>query len=205
MALLVVRVLLNLLGPPITILPTAKTRGGENSRFESDREAADRLLLFEAPGKVFPYFGYSFEVPWNASFKTRKSPDRSTKSGIVRLKFDSGQNLLLIAPANQTGLLTELVQDQSLHMENLRPIFGDLMNRSAYDQYSALLNTSPSTIRAFGPRSEAVRGVTPLTIKSIALPASLETGAFAFNYPTSAGSKSVTLEKRNVSIWKFLM
>jgi len=73
----------------------------------------------DAPGTVLSYFDYSFEVPWNASFKTKGSQKGSTKGGIMELKFDSGQSLLLIAPANQNGLLSELVQDQSLHMENL--------------------------------------------------------------------------------------
>jgi hypothetical protein len=141
----------------------------------------------DAPGTVLSYFDYSFEVPWNASFKTKGSQKGSTKGGIMELKFDSGQSLLLIAPANQNGLLNELVQDQSLHMENLGLIFGNLMNRSPYDQYSALLSTSPSTIRAFGPRPEAVRGVTLLTIKAIALPAGLQTGAFSFQLPDKRG------------------
>jgi len=208
MALLVVlTVLLKLLGPPITIFFTARWEAKKIPAVKVTAQPLTDYSVSEAPGKVFSYFGYSFEVPWNASFKTRESPDRSTKSGIVHLKFDSGQNLLLIAPANQTGLLTELVQDQSLDMENLRPIFGDLTNRSAYDQYSALLNTSPSTIRAFGPRSEAVRGVTLLTIKAIALPANLETGAFAFQLPDKRGfqigdprkSKRIDLEVLDVN------
>lgn len=87
-------------------------------------------------------------------------------------------------------------------MENLRLVFGDLVNRSPYDQYSALLNTSPATIRAFGPRPEAVRGVTLLTIKAIALPAGIETGAFSFQLPDKRGfqigdplrSRSIDLE-----------
>jgi hypothetical protein len=62
-----------------------------------------------------------------------------------------------------------------------------ISNHSAYDQYSALLNTSPSTIRAFRRRAEAVRGVTLLTIKAIALPASLETGVFSFELPDKRG------------------
>jgi hypothetical protein len=72
-------------------------------------------------------------------------------------------------------------------MKNLGPIFGDLMNRSAYDQYAALLNTTPSSIRAFGPRAEATRGVTLLTIKAIAVGPGLETGVFTFEFPDKRG------------------
>lgn len=122
----------------------------------------------------------------------------------MELKFDSGQTLLLLAPSDQSGLLRELVQDQSMHMENLGLILGDLINGSAYDQYSALLNTSPSTIRAFGPRREAIRGETLLTIKAIAFPASLESGAFAFQFPDKRGFQLGDPRKsRNINLRVF--
>ena len=120
----------------------------------------------------------------------------------MQLKFDSGQNVTFIVPGNQAGLLTELVDDPSLKMGDSRAIFGDLVNRSAYDQYGALLNTTPRTIRAFGPRGDAVRDVTLLTIKAIAFGPGLESGAFSFELPDKHGfqigdpqkSKRVDLE-----------
>jgi hypothetical protein len=110
----------------------------------------------ERPKKAEPPKFAEFEVPWNTSFK-QKGPG---KSSLVQFQFDSGQNVTFIVPANQGGLLTEMVQDDSLKMRDLQLIFGDLMDRSAYDQYGALLNTTPRSIRAFGPRAEAVRGIT---------------------------------------------
>lgn len=136
----------------------------------------------DAPGTVLSYFGYEFEVPWNAGFK-----EKAFGKGIVQLEFQSGQNVTFIVPTNQGGLLTEIVQDESMHMKNLQVVFGDLMNRSAYDQYAALLNTTPSSIRAFGPRAEATRGVTLLTIKAIAVGPGLETGVFSFELPDKHG------------------
>jgi hypothetical protein len=64
------------------------------------------------------------------------------------------------------------------------------------------LNTTPDSIQAFGPRAEAVRGVTLLTIKAIAFGPGLESGAFSFNLPGKRGfqigdpqkSKRVDLE-----------
>ncbi|MGH9703191.1 MAG: hypothetical protein ACRD4K_07435, partial [Candidatus Acidiferrales bacterium] len=97
------------------------------------------------------------------------------------------QNITLCVPTNQEGLLTEIVQDQSLNMASFRLVFGDLTNRSAYDQYAVLLNTTPRSIRAFGPRAEAVRGITLLTIKGIALGPGLETGVFSFEWPDKRG------------------
>jgi hypothetical protein len=149
------------------------------------------------PGMTISYFGYEFEVPWNTSFK-----QKALGKGLVQLQFDSGQNVTFIVPANQSGLLTEIVQDPSLKMRDLQLIFGDLMNRSAYDQYGALLNTTPRSVRAFGPRTEAVRGVTLLTLKAITFGPGLETGAFAFDLPGKRGfqigdpnkSKRVDLE-----------
>ncbi|HEV2297172.1 MAG TPA: hypothetical protein VGR72_01495 [Candidatus Acidoferrales bacterium] len=185
--LIILTVLLRFLGPPITIYFMVRWEAKKIPAVSVTPQLLTDYSVTDAPGTAVSYFGYSFEVPWDASFKTKGSQKGSTKGGIMKLTFDSGQILLLIAPANQSGLLTEIVQDRSLSMENLRPVFGDLMNRSAYDQYSALLNASPSSIRAFGPRVDAVRGVSLLTIKAIALPAGLETGAFSFQLPDKRG------------------
>jgi hypothetical protein len=141
----------------------------------------------EVPGTELPSFGYRFEVPWKGKFKTKGTKKESGPSGMMQIQFESGQNLLLIAPEGQSGLLSEFVHDKSMHMDSMQLVFGDLTKRSAYDQYSALLNTAPSTIRAFGPRVEAVRGITLLTIKAIAVPASLETGVFPFEFPDKRG------------------
>jgi hypothetical protein len=185
--LLLLNVLYNLLGPPIGIVLTTRWEARKIPLVKVTPQPLTDYSVSDAPGRRLSYLGYSFEVPWTASFKTKGSENGSITGGMMELKFDSGQILLLMAPSDQSGLLSELVRDQSMHVENLRFVFGDLIYRSAYDQYSALLNTSPSTIRAFGPRREAIRGTTLLTIKAIALPASLESGAFAFQFPDKRG------------------
>lgn len=188
-------VLANVLGPPVGIFLTARMEARKVPAVNTAARPLADYSVSNSPGTRLSYFGYELEVPWNTSVKEKK-----VGKNLVELKFDSGQNLILIVTANQNGLLTEIVQDQSLN--NLQPIFGDLMNRSAYDQYGALLNTTPGSIRAFGPRSEAVRGVTLLTIKAIAFGPGLETGAFSFDLPGERGfqigdpqkSKRVDLE-----------
>jgi hypothetical protein len=185
--LFLLTVLFDVLGPPIGILLTTRWEAKKIPAVEITPEPLRDYSVSNAPGRALSYLGYSFEVPWTASFKTKGSENRSIKGGFMELTFDSGQTLLLLAPSDQSGLLDELVRDQSMHMEELRFVFGDLIYRSAYDQYSALLNTSPSTIRAFGSRREAIRGETLLSIKAIALPSSLESGAFAFQFPDKRG------------------
>jgi hypothetical protein len=178
----ILNVLIVLLGPPIGIFFTAKWEARKVPAVKvAPRPLSDYCVSTET-GTVLSYFGYEFEVPWNAGFK-----EKVAGRVMVLLKFQSGQDVLFIVPDNQGGLLTEIVQDKSMHMENLGPIFGDLMNRSAYDQYAALLNTTPSSIRAFGPRAEATRGVTLLTVKAIAMGPGLETGVFSFEFPDKRG------------------
>lgn len=138
-----------------------------------------------APGTKLSYFGYSFEVPWTGISKRKESPRNSAQSGLVVLSFASGQTLVFIAPEDQSGLLAEIAHDKDMH--NFGPAFGDLVKRSPYDQYSALLNISPSAIRVFGPAGERGRGLAMLMIKAIALPGSLETGAFSFELPGKRG------------------
>jgi hypothetical protein len=200
--LLLLTVLFNLLGPPIGILIMTRWEAKKIPLVKVTPQLLTDYSVSDAPGRTLSYLGYSFEVPWTTTFKTKGSENGSIKGGIMELKFDSGQTLVVVAPADQSGLLSELVQDKSMHMESLSLAFGDLIHRSAYDQYSALLNISPSTIRAFGPRREAIRGETLLTIKAIAFPASLESGAFAFQFPDKRGfqlgdprkSRSIELE-----------
>jgi len=179
--------LFDLFGPPIGIFLMTKWEAKKIPAVKVTPQPLTDYSVSDAPGRTLSYLGYSFEVPWTASFKTKGSENGSINSGIMELRFDSGQILVLIAPSDQSGLLRELVHDQSMHMENLRLVLGNLVDRSAYDQYSALLSTSPSTIRAFGSRREAIRGETLLTIKAIAFPTSLESGAFTFQFPDKRG------------------
>jgi hypothetical protein len=181
MLLALLTVLINLLGPPISIFFTARWEARKIPGVRVAPQPLSDYSVSDAPGTVLSYFGYEFEVPWKASFKEKVG------KGLVQLKFQSGQDVILIVPDNQGGLLTEIVQDKSMHMDNLGPVFGELMNRSAYDQYAALLNTTPSSIRAFGPRAEATRGVTLLTIKAIAIGPGLETGVFSFEFSDKRG------------------
>jgi hypothetical protein len=134
----------------------------------------------------------------------------SGKERFVHLKFESGQDLIFSVPGNQ-GLLTEIVEDPSLNIGGLRLIFGDLTKRSAYEQYQALLNTTPQDIRPFGPRAEAAGGVAFLTIKAIAFGPGLESGVFSFELPDKRGfqigdpqkSKRVDLvDSHRISTWR---
>lgn len=103
------------------------------------------------------------------------------------LKFKSGQSVIFIAPTNHAGLLTEIVEDQSLQMKGLQPVVDELTKLPAYDQLATLLKTTPSSVRLFEPRAEAVRAETLLMIKAIAFPASLGKGVFSFDLPDKRG------------------
>jgi hypothetical protein len=173
--------LLTLLGPPIGILITKRMEARKVPAVKiAPVELAD-YSVSKSSGTTLSYFGYEFDVPWNANFKQRVG------KGLVEVQFESGQNVIFIVPENQSGLLTEIVEEHSLNMRDLRVVFGDLMKRSAYDQYAVLLNTTPESIQAFGSRAEAVRGVTLLTIKAIAFGPGLESGAFSFDLPGRRG------------------
>jgi hypothetical protein len=174
-------VLFNLLGPPFGILITKRMEARKVPAVKvAPQELAD-YSVSSSSGTTLSYFGYEFDVPWNANFKQKVG------KGLVEIQFESGQNLIFIVPEDQSGLLTEIAEDHSLNMGGLRLVFGDLMKRSAYEQYGVLLNTTPESIQAFGPRAEAVRGVTLLTIKAIAFGPGLKSGAFSFDLPGKRG------------------
>lgn len=178
----VLTTLFALLGPPLTIFFMTRSIAKKLPYVWVTQQPLLNYDVSAAPGTKLSYFEYNFEVPWTGGFK-----ERGGQNGIVELKFDSGQTLLFMAPKNHAGLLSEIVGDPSMHMNNLQPVFGELTNRSPYDQYAALLNTTPSSIHAFGPRAEAVRNETLLTIKALSSPAMLKTGAFSFDLPETHG------------------
>src|ERR1700719_113125 len=185
-------ILSELLGPPIGIFITTRMEAKRVPAVKIPTQALSDYSVSDAPGTALSYFGYEFEVPWKTSFTEKKAG-----KSLVHLKFQSGQDVLFIVPQNQGGLLTEIVQDQSLRMCDLELVFGDLTNRSAYDQYEVLLNTTPQSIRAFGPRADAVRGATLLTIKAIAVGPGLETGVFSFAFPGKHGFQIGDPQKAN--------
>jgi len=188
--------LLSLLGPPIGILVTTRMEARKVPALKVAPLKLANYSVSNSSGTTLSYFGYEFDVPWIANFKQKVGKN------LVEVQFESGQNVIFIVPENQSGLLTEIVEDRSLNMGDLRLVFGDLMKRSAYDQYGVLLSTTPESIQAFGPRAEAVRGVTLLTIKAIAFGPGLESGAFSFDLSGKRGfqigdpqkSKRVDLE-----------
>jgi len=188
--LVVLDILISLLGPPIGIFFSARLMAHKvPALWQTPKPQADRSIS-SAPGATFAYFGYQFEVPWNSAFQTRRSKQEENapaKGGMVQILFDSGQSVLFIVPIDQKGLLTEIVEDPSLSFQSSRVLLGSLIDASPYDQYSALLNTTPSSIRAFGPRAEAVRGMVLLTFKGIAPPGNLESGLFSFEWPGKRG------------------
>jgi hypothetical protein len=174
-------VLFTLLVPPFGILITKRMEARKVPAVKvAPQELAD-YSVSSSSGTTLSYFGYEFDVPWNANFKQKVG------KGLVEIQFESGQNLIFIVPENQSGLLTEIVEDHTLNMRDLQLVFGDLMKRSAYEQYGVLLNTTPESIQTFGPRAEAVRGVTLLTIKAIAFGPGLKSGAFSFDLPSKRG------------------
>jgi hypothetical protein len=180
MLVVLLAVLLNLLGPPIGFLITARLIG----RRAPEVKVFPKPLLSYSESEsaaTLSENGYQFQAPWKLSKRVQK-----VVNGPVALVFEPGQALLLFTPANQ-GLLTNVAQDNSMHIDNLPVVMGDLMNRTPYEQYEALLTTTPSKIHAFGPRKDAVRSLMLLTFKAIAPGPGLGTGAFSFDLPDKHG------------------
>src|SRR6267143_856986 len=64
-------VLFMLLGPPIGIFLTARWEARKVPGVRVASQPLTDYSVSDAPGTVLSYFGYLFEVPWNASFKQR--------------------------------------------------------------------------------------------------------------------------------------
>jgi hypothetical protein len=197
LAIALLSFLITLLGPLIGIQLMARRIAQQIPGVNSAPRRLVDYSISDGPQATVAYFGYQFEIPWGTSVE-----QKVLGNGLVELEAGSGHSVIFIVPTNQSGLLTEFVRSQPPHLDSSQSIFGELMNRSAYDQYAALLNTTPKSIHAFGSRAEAVRGSTLLMLKSIAFPSEIETGVFSFELPDKRGfqigdprkSKRVDLE-----------
>jgi hypothetical protein len=170
-----------LLGPPLMILYTIRRETKAFPAINVTPHPLTDYSVSDAPGKTISYFGYEFTIPWNTNFKERGG------NGIMALMFETGQSLVLFVSPNKDGILTESAKDPSMHMEAMHAIFPELIKRSAYDQFAALYSTSPASIHAFGSRANSYRGMTLLTMKTIAAPAALQTGMFSFDFSGKRG------------------
>lgn len=178
-------------GPPLMILYTIRRETKAFPAINVTPHPLTDYSVSDAPGKTISYFGYEFTVPWNTNFTEKGG------NGIAGLKFESGQNLILFVSPNTDGLLSECAKDPSMHMKALRDIFPELIKRSAYDQFAALYSTTPSNIHAFGSRADSYRGMTLLTMKTIAAPAALQTGMFSFDFSGKRGFQIGDPQKSN--------
>jgi len=111
-------VLFELLGPPVGFFVTSRWEARKVPWLKVSPTPLVNYSVSDAPGTALQYFGYEFEVPWNAPCKRKAFG----KGGLVQLQFQSGQSVTFIVPGNQNGLLTEIVQDESLHMNDLQVI-----------------------------------------------------------------------------------
>src|SRR6266849_4450419 len=64
-------VLINLLGPQVSFFLTTRMEGRRFPAVKIATEALADYSVSNSPGTALSYFGYSFEIPWNASFKQK--------------------------------------------------------------------------------------------------------------------------------------
>ena len=102
--------LFTLLAPPFGILITKKMEARKVPAVNVAPLKLADYSVSNSSGKTLSYFGYEFDVPWSANFKQKVG------KGLVEVQFESGQNVIFIVPENQSGLLTEIVEDHSLNM-----------------------------------------------------------------------------------------
>jgi hypothetical protein len=199
----VVIVLINLVGTGIGVFAITTMEARKVPGVKTAVQALTDYSVNSSLGTTLSYFGYEFQVPWtgNYTLKGNLTLKVIAEGGLVAIKFASGQDLVFMIPGDQKGLLTELAQDKLLGVRNPK-IFGDLLKRSPYDQFQAILNTTPASIHMFRNQADGVRGAILLTIKAIAVGPGLETGAFSFELRNKRGfqigdphkSKHVQLE-----------
>jgi hypothetical protein len=180
MLVVIIVILLNLLGPPIGMFVYARWMARKRPGVSVAPMPLGDYSVAQ-PRDSLTYRGFQFQVPWRGPVH-----EKMGKTGPVGLTFESGQALILFTPANQ-GFFTEIAQDKSMGGDSLPLVMGDLMRLSPHDQYAAMLATTPSSVRAFGPRRIAVRDSMILMFKALSLGPGLESGVYSIDLPDRNG------------------
>jgi hypothetical protein len=124
------------------------------------------LSLNLNPGTKLSHNGYVFEVPWTDldETKSKKFPNSS------RFAFRSGYVVVVFGPnAPDKGLMTTVQKSfGSLNSDAMVQIFGPETTRSNYQFEKTLLEETPSQLKPWTNRPEAIRTSFLLLIKGIA-------------------------------------
>lgn len=133
----------------------------------------------QAPGTTLSYYGMAFQVPWQGIVKQRVAKN------ITALNFASGQAIMIWAPTGKDGFLNQAARDSTTGSPSVRATLQGDLTTPPYQQYSSLLNITPSQIRPFTSPRTAGRGFLLLFFKAIAV--NLHSGAYEFHTPALRG------------------
>lgn len=177
-------VLASYLGPPLMFFIIPRWEARKLPHINLTPKPLQEYTVSDAPGALVSIAGYQFEVPGKPTEKKRNDG-----GGFLVLELESRKTIIVYAKAGDgVGLLAELANDKSMSLGNwLRPVLGELLNRSPYEQYAAILNATPSSIHPFGSRRDAMGGIELLTVKAIAPTSGIQDGIFSFGLPDRRG------------------
>ena len=136
--------------------------------------------ISKAPGQKLSYVGYEFEVPWSDldETQTRLHPKDNPDKTKVELRFRSGLRLVIrtIPPGEWAKVLPTTFK---VSAQDLESVFGRETMKSDYNFAKALYEFTPDNMNYWTvSESTSNREELLLTVKSIALPKSAETGIF---------------------------
>lgn len=180
-------------GPPLMFFIIPRWEARKLPHINLTPKPLRDYTVSDAPATLVSVSGYQFEVPGKPTEKKRNEA-----GGILLLELESRKTILVFAKAGDgAGLLTELANDKSMSLGNwLRPVLGELLNRSPYEQYAAILNATPSSIHPFGSRRDAIGGIELLMVKGIAPTSGIQDGIFSFGLPDRRGFQLGDPQKR---------
>ena len=177
-ALAVVFVGLNWLAPVALSFYAAKKAPAVASVVPTDLK--DKSIS-KAPGQKLSYFGYEFEVPWSDldETQTRVYPKDNPDKTKVELRFRSGLRLAIrtTPPGEWAKVLPTTFK---VSAQDLESVFGRETMKSDYSFAKALYEFTPDNMNYWTvSESASNREELLLTVKSIALRKSAETGIFS--------------------------
>lgn len=111
------------------------------------------------------YFGYEFELPWD---DVDEQKDKTV--GTIHISYARSGNAFWFATFPPKNFVNTIMETAKLDPQGFRQLYGEEAFESDYNFHRKMLEMTPSAIRPFVSRKQAVAGQMLLIIKAISMP-----------------------------------
>lgn len=128
-----------------------------------------------ARGTTLSFSGFEFQIPWDDV-----DHEKDKAFGAIHLTCFHSGDALWFSSFGPSEFVSGVMKSEKVDLASFRSLFGGPASQSDYAFYDLMLNTTPDSVRLWGPRQSTARNSTLLLTKAIAMP-NADTGLYSIH------------------------